>query len=166
MKNQKYYFEIMIVHSPDDSCIIDFGLTSKGLISRSSCIKTGLNNMSEMCKNDAGFRNFPYAFGYSSRGEIYGTDVLEVNDERQKYSVGDMVGCYLDLENGICCFTKNGIAQNPIIHLSNLDEPLFPTILFSSNGTMINSYFDEHKFELESQGTYRMYTKTKNFLLF
>ena len=151
MESPRYHFEIMLLHSNDDQFIIDLGLTSKGL---SSDLKIGINNVTEMCKDGSGFRNFPYSFGYTSRGIIYGTDIKEACNERLKYSIGDLVGCYVDMENEVCCFTKNGVAQNPIIHLSNMDEPLFPTILFSSNGAIINSYFDESKFELESQGIY------------
>lgn len=151
MSKQPLYFEIMVLDSRDNLCVMEFGLTSKEVSSKRNS-KTTVNNVPEMFKDGAGFRNFLYAFGYSSKGGIYGSDIVETYNERQSYSVGDRVGCYLDRENGVCYFIKNGIAQNPVIHLSKLDEPLFPTILFHSCGTKINSFFDERKIDFESQG--------------
>ena len=155
MINHRQYFEAMILHSHDDICAMEFGLTSKDVTKMTGDTKTELNDLPEMCKDGAGFRKYPYAFGYSSNGEIYGSDILESSYDNQKYYVGDRVGCYLDKENGICCFTKNGIVQNPIIHLTKLEHELFPTILFHSNGIMINSYFDERMFKLEIKGKRR-----------
>ena len=148
MHSQGYYFTIEVVHTNDDECVLDIGVTSKGLKSKS----IGFGKMVEISRDGSGFRKFPYSFGYSSSGIIYGTSTPEKMSQKQTYSAGDVIGCYVDNIDAICCFTKNGILLNKLIHLTNADEPLFPTIAFSSNGTIINSCFSETKFEFDKQG--------------
>ena len=155
MDSQGYYFQIEVLYTSNDDCVLDIGVTSKGLKSKSigfGKIAPGFGKMVQISRDGSGFRKFPYSFGYSSNGIIYGTSTPEKISQNQIYSAGDVIGCYVDNIEAVCCFTKNGILLNKLIHLTNPDEPLFPTIAFSNNGAIVNSCFNETKFEFDKQG--------------
>ena len=147
-QSQGYYFQIVLLHTPEKRFSIDIGLTSKSLTTKGF----GFGKIVTVSRDGSGFRNIPYSFGYSSSGIIYGTNAPEKFSQRQVYSGGDVIGCYVDNINAMCVFTKNGILLNKLMHLTNMEEPLFPTIAFSSNGTIIDSYFGEKVFEFDMQG--------------
>ena len=83
---------------------------------------------------------------------IYGSYTSEKHSKEQEYSGGDTIGCYVDTVNEKCCFTKNGILRNKLIHLTNMREDLYPTIAIASNETVLNVSFGKKKFVFDTEG--------------
>ncbi|RIB14658.1 hypothetical protein C2G38_2194460 [Gigaspora rosea] len=90
-----------------------------------------------------------YSWGYhgddgysfcSGNGELYG--------DEDGYTTGDTIGCYLNFENKIVFYTKNGINQGIASYLpDDLDDILYPCVGFRSQGGSVEVNFGDRKFE-------------------
>ena len=148
-RKENFYFEIAILGPLDCACCIDIGLTSKD----SGNFKEVAQQWSE--SKFTGLQNLSNTFGYSSDGTIYGENTVPKCIGNWVYSGGDVIGCYVDNVNGICSFTKNGEAVKKILHITNMEQLLFPTIALGSRGIMVNTKFREMKlvkFEFDLEG--------------
>lgn len=139
-----YHFQAEILNPSNGECNIEIGFTSKLLSFDESILRTN--------RRDRGFRDIPFSFGFSSKGSIYDSFGAERHSKSQEYSGGDVIGCYIDMTKGICCFTRNGIVQKKILQVKDKNIPLFPTILFHSNGVVVNSYVEEKNFDFDNEG--------------
>ena len=141
-----YFFEVNINHPQNGQCNTHIGLTTKHL----DCPTKTIEKWSK--ETFSGFKNIPHSYGYSSSGTIYGEKNQDNFSANQSYSWGDTIGCHVDNLNKICCFTKNGVYLNKIIHLTDIEGPLYPTIAFASSENIIKTSFLEKKFEFDMQG--------------
>ena len=141
-----YFFQVEINHPQNEQSAVHIGLTSKDLI----CPTKTIENWSK--ETFSGFKNTPHSFGYSSSGTIYGKNTTNHFSYQKSYSSGDTIGCHVDNVKGICCFSKNGVYLNKLIHLKHAEEPLFPTIAFASSEAVIKTSSLKKKFEFEMLG--------------
>jgi hypothetical protein len=143
-----YYFKVEI-NDPQNNqpyTAVHIGLTSKNL----SCPTKTVENWVQ--QTFSGFKKTPHSFGYSSSGTIYGKNTEHNFSIQQSYSSGDTIGCHVDNVKGICCFSKNGVYLDNLIHLTHAEEPLFPTIAFASSETILKTSVLEKKFEFDMLG--------------
>ena len=144
--NMGYYFEITILNQPGEPCHIDVGLTSRQLSFKKI--------VSEIKIDYSGLRNINNSFGYSSTGAIYGSSNGMKYSKKQKYRGGDTVGCYFHRKRRICCFVLNGILQNKILKIQDVSDSFFPTIVFYSKRTVVESKFCQKTWEVKETGTF------------
>ena len=128
-------------------CDIDIGLTSyKESISRAvTMMNKSKTNVSETS-------DFKLCYGFSSNGTIYGTSNTDRYSQTQQYSGGDKIGCYVDMNKRICCFTKNDSLLNKVLKIPDSVSFLYPTVLLRTNGMIFESYFEEKDFNFNTEG--------------
>ena len=141
-----YYFEVRILNPTEGVCRMDIGFTSR---------KISFKEMVVRAKNGrSGFKSIPDSFGYSSTGSIYDSYSNERSSKRQEYAGGDVIRCYIDKQKAICSFTKNEELLGKVLHIKDVTTPIFPSIAFYSNRTIIDCKFAQTDFEPDTEGTY------------
>ena len=110
--------------------------------------------VSEMSSSQSLPGSSSHSYGYHSNGNIFYDGAKECWN--QEYSDGDVVGCYVDFENEILYFTKNGYVVNePRINRGDslpFSDMLYPAIGLSSNGTIVYTNFGEEEFVFDVEG--------------
>ena len=148
-----YSFEIKVLNPSDGACCMEVGFTSKP-------IDLTFRDIHQMVKNrqsqGKGFEKLPHSYGYSSTGVIYDSFGHVKSSTRQIYGGGDVIRCYVDKRKLAIYFSKNGELQGKILKIADVEEPVFPTIVVYSNGTIVDCQFSQKYFEHKNIGKYKV----------
>ena len=141
---ETYYFEVKVLDVNDNPVHMEVGLTS-----RHFSFQETLGQYKHAFLDN---KWVPNSFGYSSKGIIHGSYNQETYHKKQEYSRGDTIGCYVDTVKSVCYFTKNGVYLKKLLRLPTTSDSLVPTIAFSTNETIVHSFFGCKKIELDFEG--------------
>jgi len=81
--------------------------------------------------------------GNTFRGSGFGEDYGPT------FTTGDVIGCALNVEQGACVYTKNGISLG--VAFTDLPDGLYPAVGLASKGAIIEVNFGQKPFMFDIQ---------------
>ncbi|XP_067931611.1 ran-binding protein 9-like [Watersipora subatra] len=120
-----YYFEVKIISKGRDG-YMGIGLSAREVNTNRL---PGWDNKSYGYHGDDG-----NSFCCSGQGESYGPT----------FTTGDMIGCCVNLIDGTCFFTKNGV--NLGVAFTNVLDNLYPTVGLQTPGEVVEANFGQQPF--------------------
>jgi len=129
-----YYFEVKIISKGRDG-YMGVGLSAQGV---------NMNRLPGWDKQSYGYHGDDgHSFCSSGTGQPYGPT----------FTTGDTVGCALNLIDGSCFYTKNGIHLG--VAFSDLPPGLYPTVGLQTPNEIMDANFGQEPFKFDIEGEMR-----------
>jgi len=129
-----YYFEVKIISKGRDG-YMGVGLSAQGV---------NMNRLPGWDKQSYGYHGDDgHSFCSSGTGQPYGPT----------FTTGDIIGCGLNLIDGSCFYTKNGIHLG--VAFQDLPPGLYPTVGLQTPGEIIDANFGQEPFKFDIEGEMR-----------
>jgi len=129
-----YYFEVKIVSKGRDG-YMGVGLSAQGV---------NMNRLPGWDKQSYGYHGDDgHSFCSSGTGQAYGPT----------FTTNDVIGCGLNLIDGSCFYTKNGIHLG--LAFQDLPPRLYPTVGLQTPGEIIDANFGQEPFKFDIEGEMR-----------
>ncbi|XP_059475156.1 ran-binding protein 10 [Neocloeon triangulifer] len=120
-----YYFEVKIVSKGRDG-YMGIGLSAENV---------NMNRLPGWDKHSYGYHGDDgHSFCSSGTGQPYGPT----------FTTGDVVGCGINLIDGVCFYTKNG--HNLGVAFTDLPPKLYPTVGLQTPGEVVDANFGQQPF--------------------